>query len=379
MTSPRASAGAEHAPDLGAVVRGNLQQQSRYVIAIAIAIGIPTMVVVALTAPEPDPVVRYGYPPVIAYLLVYAWVLVRRPAMAVPFSRITLVLFELAWITTMAAGLARASDLDAAWAALFPLFFLSMVIFLIVGYLFFSARQGAVHAGAVVLAVFAAGSAGALAADDGARLVPHVLRYCIYLAVIAVLLLVLSQAKTRLALALVAAQQARAEVSEMRDMAYLDALTGVANRRRLVEELSFRSSRVGPGYPVALVYFDLDRFKSINDDHGHAVGDDVLRRVASLASGVAGRDAVVGRLGGEEFVVVAPGATHADALDLAERLRQSLPREVGADLGVPVTASFGVSMLRPGESASVALARADELMYDAKAGGRDRVVGGAMA
>ena len=75
----------------------------------------------------------------------------------------------------------------------------------------------------------------------------------------------------------------------MRDMAYLDALTGVANRRRLVEELSFQSSRALPGHPVAVVYFDLDRFKAINDEHGHAVGDRILAEVAVRLVGLAAR------------------------------------------------------------------------------------------
>lgn len=357
-------------------MRGSMHEQSRYVVAIAIAFGIPTMIVVGLTKSAPDPVVTYGYPPLVAYLVVYGWVLVRRPTVAVAFSRFTLILFEVVWTGTMAVRLARSTDARETWFDLFPLFFLGIVVFLIVGFLFFSARQGLVHAAVVAVVIMVAAWAAAQAAPGGGALVPDIVRYTIYLLVIALLLHVLSQAKARLALAVAAAQRAAAEATEMRDMAYLDPLTGVANRRRLVEELSYQSSRVRPEHPVAVVYFDLDRFKAINDTRGHATGDDVLCGVARVASRMLRHDDVVGRLGGEEFVVVAPGTSQVDALALAERLRAALPVEVGSALGVPVTASFGVSMLRPGESASAVLDRVDGLMYDAKAAGRDRVVSG---
>ncbi len=365
----------------GGAVRSTMVDLSRRVLVIGIAVGIPTMLVVGAARGDDDPVVRYAYPPIVAYLLLYCWVLLRRPESVVAFSRVTLVLFEVIWIAGMAWTLAvaggGAEDLDEAWTGLFPFFFLSMVIFVIVGYLFLSAKAGLLHAGAVVLAVLGAGVAALTGVPDGTGLMPAVLRYCIYLAVIALLLFVLSQAKVRLALAVAAAHRATAEVLEMRDMAYLDPLTAVANRRRLIEELSFQSSRVRPDHPVAVVYFDLDRFKAVNDTYGHAMGDEVLCRVAAVATGMLRREDVVGRLGGEEFVVVAPGTSRPDALALAERLREALPRDVGSALGVQVTASFGVSMLRPGESASAALDRVDGLMYDAKAGGRDRVVSSA--
>lgn len=376
--SRRGAAGRDAAdPGAGSAVRETMVDLSRRVIVIGIAVGIPTMLVVGVARGDEDPVVRYGYPPIVAYLLVYSWVLLRRPEAVVVFSKITLVLFELGWIGSMAWTLAGASDLDAAWAGLFPFFFLSMVIFLIVGFLFFSAGSGLVHAGAVVVGVLIGGFAGLSQVPGGTRLMPDVVRYGIYLTVIALLLMVLSQAKARLALAVAAAHRATAEVLEMRDMAYLDPLTGVANRRRLVEELSFQSGRVRPEHPVAVVYFDLDRFKAVNDTYGHAMGDEVLCRVAAVATGMLRREDLVGRLGGEEFVVIAPGTARADALALAERLREAFPRDVGATLGVQVTASFGVSMLRPGESASAVLDRVDGLMYDAKAGGRDRVASSA--
>nr|WP_237728301.1 GGDEF domain-containing protein [Cellulomonas sp. APG4] len=160
----------------------------------------------------------------------------------------------------------------------------------------------------------------------------------------------------------------------MRDIAYLDALTGLANRRRLLEELAERSQQVSPQNPVALVYFDLDHFKEVNDTYGHGVGDQVLCLVARAASRVVRQHDLVARVGGEEFVVVAPGTDRDRAVQLAERLRAVLPQEVGEALGLQITGSFGVVLLEPAEPPLAALDRVDALMYDAKTSGRDRVI-----
>ena len=359
------------------VYRDNLHALVRKAVVVAIAVGSPTIAAAIVVAGPKDPVVQWGYPPLLVYLAVYAWVLLRRPQHVVTFSRVTLVLLDVAWFVGMVVRARAGEDVSAGWHALFPTILMGLVVFEVVGFLFFSPRGALVHAGGVAAGALAAGLIGMVPRADGMRHLVDLGRYCVFLVVIALLLHVLSRAKARLAVAVSAAEHAEGEALVMRDMAYRDALTGLANRRRLVEELTFQSARVEPDFPVAIVYFDLDLFKQVNDVHGHAVGDDVLRAVAGVAGALVRQVDLVARLGGEEFVIVAPGTGVDRARQLAERLRVLLPEEVRQAAGVPVTASFGVVALRKGEAADAALDRVDVLMYEAKQTGRDRVVAAA--
>ena len=170
--------------------------------------------------------------------------------------------------------------------------------------------------------------------------------------------------------------QAAKEAAE--EAARRDPLTGLWNHNRilehLMEELS-RSDRLGT--PVSVAMVDLDHFKHINDTHGHMVGDEVLREVSRRLADVVRLYDRVGRFGGEEFVVVLPGTSQAEAEAAAERIREELSREpVPTSVGpVPVTASLGV-VTREGELANDAttlLVAADTALYSSKESGRDRV------
>ncbi|MFN3415494.1 MAG: GGDEF domain-containing protein [Caldimonas sp.] len=157
-----------------------------------------------------------------------------------------------------------------------------------------------------------------------------------------------------------------------------DPLTGVFNRRGLDDAmatvLAF-ARRVGR--PVALLVCDIDHFKRVNDTFGHAQGDAVLRDFARLLVEHVPEADLVGRLGGEEFAVVLPGADGSQALREAERLRAVVAAHGFSVQGqrLPLTASFGVASA-PGAQASWAelIARADAALYDAKAQGRNRCV-----
>ncbi|HEY3439002.1 MAG TPA: GGDEF domain-containing protein [Actinotalea sp.] len=361
-------------PLIEALQRDNLNTLVRKLLVIAVVLGSPTIVAAIVLVGPKDPVVRWGYPPLLAYLALYVWVLLKRPNRVIAFSRTTLVLFDLAWMAGTIVRLRIAADATTGFYSLFPTIFMGLVIFEVVGFLFFSPRGALVHSGALAGGVVVAGVIGwAEQRDPNAHLV-ELMRYAVFLVVVGLLLQVLSRAKARLTLAVTAAQHASAEALVMRDMAYRDALTGVANRRRLIEELTFQAQRVDADYPVGIVYFDLDLFKQINDVHGHAVGDEVLRAVAAVAGRLVRQVDLVARLGGEEFVIVAPGTGVGRAEQLAERLRRTLPEEVEQAAGAPVTASFGVVALHRGESADAVLTRVDALMYEAKTTGRDRVV-----
>jgi diguanylate cyclase (GGDEF)-like protein len=157
------------------------------------------------------------------------------------------------------------------------------------------------------------------------------------------------------------------------ELATHDELTGLYNRRGLFElaQREFaRARRTGRG--LALVMADLDHFKEVNDRYGHLAGDEVLKRCAAVHAKLARASDLCGRLGGEEFLLLAPETDLEGAIALAERVRHSL-REMDEG-GIRVTASFGVTVLRDSDrSLDDMLRRADDALYRAKAGGRDRV------
>ena len=158
--------------------------------------------------------------------------------------------------------------------------------------------------------------------------------------------------------------------AELALAAQRDALTGVANRRTLTL-LDPGVRRLSPhDPPSSLVLLDIDHFKAINDQLGHAAGDEAIRRVAQLLLASLRETDTVVRWGGEEFVVWLPGQDAAQAQAVAEKLRLAV-----ADAPSPrLTVSVGTASLRLGETLSEAIARADGAMYAAKQAGRNRVM-----
>jgi diguanylate cyclase (GGDEF)-like protein len=156
-------------------------------------------------------------------------------------------------------------------------------------------------------------------------------------------------------------------------LASLDPLTGIFNRRVFFERAAAALAQRPENGRLAAVMLDIDYFKRVNDAYGHAVGDRAIREVASL---VAATGEIVGRLGGEEFAMLLPGRDLAGGGEVAERLRQeimALRLPAGGNV-VTFTSSFGVSEWHPGESVDEALRRADMALYSAKAAGRNRVI-----
>ncbi|KQU61863.1 hypothetical protein ASG67_01450 [Sphingomonas sp. Leaf339] len=153
-------------------------------------------------------------------------------------------------------------------------------------------------------------------------------------------------------------------------MAETDYLTGVFSRRKILQILdqSIDSARLGGG-ALTVVTFDIDHFKRVNDEHGHAAGDRVLQRVASaVASSIRPQD-FVGRVGGEEFIIVLPGAPIDVAEAVGERVRSVVFH--GAEGPLIVTISLGVAAWEPASTAEQLLGRADAALYDAKHAGRN--------
>lgn len=168
----------------------------------------------------------------------------------------------------------------------------------------------------------------------------------------------------------------RALFERMRELASLDGLTGIFNRRHFFDlsRAEFDRARRHDG-PVSLIMFDLDHFKHINDSLGHQCGDEVLRAVTQACSVRLRSFDLFGRYGGEEFAVLLPEIDHEGALTVAERLRRSIAA-VERDLGdIGITASFGVaSVSSTGDLDFDDLVQlADEALYRAKQRGRDRI------
>jgi diguanylate cyclase (GGDEF)-like protein len=162
----------------------------------------------------------------------------------------------------------------------------------------------------------------------------------------------------------------------LRTMALTDELTRLPNRRHLLGIAGERvdAARQGTG-PLSVLALDVDYFKRINDTFGHEAGDRVLARVAEICRGALRRDDVIGRTGGEEFVVVMPGASAAVAVEVAERLRAAVERAEWESVapGLRVTVSVGATEWGPGDDDFAAVARrADDSLYRAKERGRNR-------
>lgn len=177
---------------------------------------------------------------------------------------------------------------------------------------------------------------------------------------------------------LVARMSTRVELyeSELHILATTDPLTGIANRRSVLERLDQELARaLRSESQLGVLELDIDHFKRVNDTYGHAAGDEVLRTVTSRMIASLREYDVAGRLGGEEFLVVAPEVDEAALLLLAERLRASIATVAitfdGAE--VVVTTSVGATLSHAEDTAEAVFARADAALYAAKESGRNRV------
>jgi diguanylate cyclase (GGDEF)-like protein len=164
----------------------------------------------------------------------------------------------------------------------------------------------------------------------------------------------------------------RAEMQQRSD-AVLDPLTGLLNRKALAgrfEEIAQQAALTGA--PICLIAGDLDHFKRVNDEHGHACGDAVLKDTAYLLRKCLRSFELVYRLGGEEFLIVLPGVSVAEGAAIAERVRESV--EEARPGGLPVTISLGVAGAAGEVEFEPLFRAADEALYEAKRSGRNRVV-----
>ncbi len=163
------------------------------------------------------------------------------------------------------------------------------------------------------------------------------------------------------------------QIARLQRLSSVDPLTGALNRRGLDEHWGDDAPA-----PLSVIMVDLDHFKRVNDRFGHAAGDEVLTAVSAVLAGLLRRlDAIV-RLGGEEFLLVLPGADEAAAMTIAERARTAVAamqiRARGVDEPLSITVSLGVAERRSGEARDEVIARADAALYAAKQAGRNQVL-----
>ena len=167
--------------------------------------------------------------------------------------------------------------------------------------------------------------------------------------------------------------QWRNREKQIQIMSQLDPLTGIFNRRFISQSLGKIHQKNGD---YSLVVLDLDFFKNINDSYGHDVGDRVLRDVAQVLSlSLRGND-LVGRFGGEEFVLLLSDKQQIHAMEIAERCREKIEQlnvEYAENQSIKITASFGVATWKPGLTREVVLRQADQALYLAKKNGRNQV------
>jgi diguanylate cyclase (GGDEF)-like protein len=170
------------------------------------------------------------------------------------------------------------------------------------------------------------------------------------------------------------------EHDEALRIANTDLLTGIANRRATYEQGEVERDRaLRYGSPLSAIMFDIDHFKRVNDTYGHATGDLAIRWAARMGVEQLRAADTIGRVGGEEFLVLLPETNLAAARGVAERVRQAMEAgyvtgtEETVDGGLQLTASFGIAEMAEGNSLEDLVEGADQALYRAKNGGRNRV------
>ena len=164
----------------------------------------------------------------------------------------------------------------------------------------------------------------------------------------------------------------RVQSKNLERLAQRDPLTGALNRDGLSEQLLRLANRSKSVFPLSLIFIDIDYFKQINDQHGHAAGDQVLQELAGIVKDNIQREDLFARWGGEEFLLVCPMTHASEAKVIADRLRQLIEKKKWPN-EIHLTSSFGIAECAAGEAISESIKRADEAMYRAKQEGRNRV------
>ncbi|HYM70170.1 MAG TPA: GGDEF domain-containing protein [bacterium] len=308
-------------------------------------------------------------PILLLWAIAWTWALWRNHLTVVRFELGSFVLLAFFTGAKFVDALWTSDNLAAAHQALLASGYAWLVVLAIVAFLFFDARTGLWTTAAITAVLAAVGVARFL--DGGASIGDlagflDFERFMLYIGTVVAMLYALAFVKTHLA-------EAHELTEQLTQLAYLDELTGVANRRHLAETLDVEIARAARyAHPLSIIQFDLDRFKQLNDTYGHAAGDAVLKETVRRMRRQLRLGDLLGRWGGEEFLVLLPETGLSNALAVADRMRRAMGVRYFERVG-RVTASFGVTTLHPGDTAASVVERTDEALYQAKAEGRDRV------
>lgn len=343
----------------------SLLKRQAYLIALPVTLLVVLLTLALNSRSAPDPFNQIALPLLAAALLGLSGALYLR---WVPLRWIEHGFYLVAAVSFLAklGSLAFNSPLDTPDAQTAQVYIWAPFIYLLSS-LTFTVRQAltrslVVYVLSLAVALYAVGSGSFQSLGNFARLVEFYLASGLWIA----MLYILGALRTRLA-------QMTTRLSDMERLAYRDALTGVSNRRhmelRLTQQLE-RSQRYGMAWAVIL--FDIDDFKRVNDLHGHKLGDYVLQHLAQLLQSELRDTDHLARWGGEEFLIVTPQTDLSHARALAERLRALIEQSPFDAVG-PITASFGVAAYRDGESVLALIQRADEALYRAKHAGKNCV------
>ncbi len=161
---------------------------------------------------------------------------------------------------------------------------------------------------------------------------------------------------------------------ELKHLSEVDNLTGIYNRNKLdIEVEKWIKLKQRYGFDLSIIFLDFDNFKNINDEYGHVEADNILKKSVSRIESVIRETDIFGRWGGDEFVILLPKSSKNEAINLANRIRLSLNEEK-KDFKISVTCSYGVTSVNQEDNLNNLLDRVDSLMYDAKDGGKDKIV-----
>jgi diguanylate cyclase (GGDEF)-like protein len=332
-----------------------------------VLIGTPCVVVTWAVRRVDNLFVANVYPLLTVFLVALTYGLCSRRLSVPTAERLVFFAISSFFLTQIAFAIHGAPDLPTARTELSESSFLNIGLLFMFAYLAYETRTAL----RLSLAIF-----GAFLTIVSVRVLPEIaagrhlsegvgfLRTATSLAAGIVLLYALAQVKEQLA-------ETRSTAEALDALAHTDPLTGLANRRRLHLALEGHFSEA-TDEDLAVILLDVDTFKRINDEHGHDVGDEVLQAVARVLQQELRATDMLGRWGGEEFLILASRTDAHQAHMPAERCREVLAASALDTVG-PVTASFGVAARRPGDTSRTLLKRADDATYEAKRLGRNRV------
>ena len=346
-----------------------LEQRKRRVYTVASGAGIVVIAISWLARTPGDLILEVIYPLLAVALATFVLAMHRRWLPLEVLEHIALATVGVVILGRLAWHLHLAGPIDEHLLILTGAHYWSVGALIVAGFVLLDRRRG-LWVGIGVLAVsvllVATGAGPELVGPDASDVA---LLYLIRVHGFLVLLLVLVTAVATLR------EQLHRELTRseaLQELATTDPLTGLANRRATMGALEREAESARRyGHPVSVIAVDVDRFKRINDEHGHHVGDQVLKEVAFRLTAEARQVDVVARWGGEEFLIVLPQTRREEAARLAERTRRALA--TARPGGIEVTATFGVAQLQGDEPIHELLVRADRLLYSAKHDGRDQV------